>query len=260
MTTLDIPITKRDLTSPEPFIVMLHRWYLESRKAILDLLILLTLGGATSAVLITYEFTEAFFDFTRKYEQFELDEILFTLIFVLAIYLPVFAIRRWLDAIRFLRESNTDSLTKLANRRKGWRVLESELARAARYGSSLSIILFDVDHFKEVNDRYGHLKGDHLLEELANVLAPQIRASDTLVRWGGEEFMVILTETDRAGATELAERLRLCVKDGRFSEPLRVTASFGVAQWQPSEPTDKLILRADKKLYKAKQSGRNRVE
>ncbi len=132
MSAIQLPTSVRLRATPEPLMVVLHRWYLESRTAVWDLVLMLVLGGTTYIFLLTHDFTELFFDFTRHYEDFELDEVLFTLIFVLAVFLPAFAIRRWFDAIRFLRQSNTDSLTKLANRRRGWRLLDVEIARAGR--------------------------------------------------------------------------------------------------------------------------------
>ncbi len=259
MSILEHSIATSERTMQEPFVVMLHRWYLESKSAISDLLVALTLGGGAFFLLITHDFTEVFFEITREFEHIQLDEILFTSIFVMAIIFPAFAIRRWLDALRYLRDSNTDSLTKLANRRQGWSILEGEVARAARYQGPLSIIIFDLDNFKQVNDKYGHLKGDHLLEGVATTLHSIIRPNDTLVRWGGEEFLVILSGTDRGGAFEMAERLRKSLENASLIEGLKVTASLGVAQWQLDETIETFIHRADKKLYEAKAKGRNRV-
>ena len=147
MTTTRLPLPIRDEATPEPLLVMFHRWYLENRQAIYDLGVMLVLASLTFILFITYEFTELFFDFTRRYEELELDEILLTLLVILAIYTPAFTIRRWMESVRYLRQSNTDSLTKLANRRRGWELLEAEIARATRYKSELSILMIDIDFF-----------------------------------------------------------------------------------------------------------------
>jgi diguanylate cyclase (GGDEF)-like protein len=160
------------------------------------------------------------------------------------------------------QQALVDGLTGLANRRAGERALEKELARAQRFGGNVALVLCDLDDFKRVNDRYGHLTGDDVLRELAAVLGETVRTVDVAARWGGEEFALVLAGTDADGGTQLAERARealeartLLTPDG---EPLRVTASFGVAAFP--EHGDGLVAAADAALYLAKRSGKNRVE
>lgn len=158
------------------------------------------------------------------------------------------------------RLSITDRLTGLYNRHKLDQVLDHESDRASRSGVSLSVILIDVDHFKRVNDSFGHRAGDKVLAEISGVLEKGIRRVDTVGRWGGEEFLIVCPDTEMAGATTLAEKLRYCIAEHRFSDSGSMTASFGVAQLIPGEATHKLLERADAALYRAKGGGRDRVE
>ena len=157
-----------------------------------------------------------------------------------------------------------DGLTGLANRRHAESALDAELARAARFGGSVAFILCDLDNFKNVNDRFGHLAGDDVLRELASVLRDTVRAVDVAARWGGEEFALLLPSTDAAGATQVAERARealerraIVTQDG---DTVQVTASFGVAAYPDHGTGDDLLAAADAALYNAKRLGRNRVE
>lgn len=165
--------------------------------------------------------------------------------------------------------ARTDDLTGIANRRHLGERLRDERGRAARYGRPLSLALVDVDHFKKVNDAYGHDAGDAVLREVARTVAGAMREPDLLGRWGGEELLAILPETDGAGARALGERLRAAVEALRVDHggtPHGVTVSVGVATWTPSAPgaetpgEDALLKRADEALYRAKAAGRNRVE
>ena len=150
-----------------------------------------------------------------------------------------------------------DSLTGVVNRRKFNEVIGIEFERVRRYGKPLAFMILDVDHFKRVNDTLGHETGDQVLVALAQLLRDGIRTVDTLARWGGEEFVLLLPQVTAAGATELAERLRLEVRARRL--PGDVTVSCGVAEHRPPETPDDLFARADVALYQAKAEGRDRV-
>lgn len=152
-----------------------------------------------------------------------------------------------------------DSLTGLLNRRKFEEILEYELGRCARYHSPLSIILIDLDNFKSVNDHFGHLIGDKVLQEFSSHIQKQVRDSDVVARWGGEEFLLVLPETGKTMAVYLAEKLRLGLEQTVFSGPGQIQASFGVAEYRPGDDVDNLFKRADAALYDAKQRGRNQV-
>ncbi len=156
--------------------------------------------------------------------------------------------------------SATDRLTRVYNRLKLDEFLKSEFARSQRYGHPLSVILLDIDHFKAVNDTYGHPAGDKALCEVANLLQTRTRKSDLLGRWGGEEFMIICAETGIDGARTLAEELRSSIENHPFPVVGSKTASFGVAERGADDTIESLINRADEALYRAKAGGRNRVE
>ncbi len=165
------------------------------------------------------------------------------------------------DANRELKRiSGIDSLTQISNRLKLDETLQNELSRSARYGTDLSVLMIDVDHFKEVNDTFGHLIGDMVLMELAGILKSNIRESDTVGRWGGEEFLAVLPQTGPINARTVAEKIRNAVEEATFSEVTHITCSIGTASFQPEDDKEMLLSHADAALYHAKNKGRNRVE
>jgi diguanylate cyclase (GGDEF)-like protein len=156
--------------------------------------------------------------------------------------------------------SISDRLTGLYNRLKLDQVLEEELARNKRGSSGFSVILLDVDHFKSVNDTFGHQVGDQVLIVIAKILKEGIREVDVVGRWGGEEFLIVCSETDQDGARVLAEKMRAAIAACAFPVVGTKTSSFGVAALRAQETVDALIARADSALYRAKDGGRNCVE
>lgn len=162
------------------------------------------------------------------------------------------------------RLSTTDGLTQLYNRRYFMEQVAREEARARRYGRPLSLVILDVDHFKEINDRHGHVGGDHVLRQLATLLRANLRQEDLLGRYGGEEFAILLPETDAEGGRSMAEKIRNLVESARFQfeeESIAVTVSAGISSTAPDTQDHEDLLRsADEKLYEAKRAGRNRVE
>jgi len=165
---------------------------------------------------------------------------------------------------RIRHASNTDDMTGLYNRRYMQQRLEEEMHRASRYGLQLTCILLDVDHFKRINDAHGHAAGDYVLKEVATIMKRHVRRSDLAIRYGGEEFMLVLFENDHKGAFKVAERLRRDVESHVFDwqgTPLRLTISSGVSVFPATGVTtpDELIARADAALYNAKTAGRNMV-
>lgn len=155
--------------------------------------------------------------------------------------------------------SQTDKLTSLFNRAKLDSILESELNVYKRYKEPLSLIIADIDFFKNVNDTYGHTTGDVILKEFAHVLSKNIRETDFIGRWGGEEFLIILPKAKENKALITAENLRVAVEKFNFHNNIKITASFGIYECKESNPT-KCISKADKALYKAKNSNRNCVK
>jgi diguanylate cyclase (GGDEF)-like protein len=166
--------------------------------------------------------------------------------------------QRLIDEVQRLAEE--DYLTGLTNRRKSTEVVATEIRRCQRYGDTLTVILMDIDRFKEINDSYGHEMGDRLIRETANLLRRTTRDSDNAGRWGGEEFLVVCPQTDLEGASALAENLRSTYAGTEFPGAIRKTASFGVAGYHPGDGVEELVGRADRALYAAKEAGRNRVE
>ncbi|WP_130470928.1 GGDEF domain-containing response regulator [Candidatus Magnetaquicoccus inordinatus] len=154
----------------------------------------------------------------------------------------------------------TDALTGTCNRARLQTLLYAEMQRSQRHGQPLAVVLLDVDHFKRVNDTFGHQTGDLVLIELSTLVSQNLRASDVLARWGGEEFMVVTPDSDLDAALLLAEKLRKLIEQHDFPCVGRVTSSFGVAQYLVQETISMLTERADQALYHAKRAGRNRVE
>lgn len=157
------------------------------------------------------------------------------------------------------RLATTDTLTGMWNRRYFEQAANAEIARVDRYSHPLSLILFDIDHFKAINDRHGHLAGDQVLIELAERVRRQLRVVDVLARWGGEEFVAMLPHCGMAEAVRIAEKLRALVAATPFLTVGTVTSSFGVAEFRPDEDLGAWVNRTDEALYAAKAAGRNAV-
>jgi diguanylate cyclase (GGDEF)-like protein len=158
------------------------------------------------------------------------------------------------------RLTTVDGLTQIYNKRYFLETLGRELSRSTRYRRPLSLVMFDIDHFKNINDSYGHLAGDAVLKQLATTIRLKIRREDVFARYGGEEFSILLPEIDITNARKIGEKVRKLVEKGTFTfEEARipVTISLGVAAAEGNEEPTALIKRADEKLYEAKNDGRN---
>ena len=186
------------------------------------------------------------------------------LIFAVILFISRVFIKDLKNAEKKLLEMATrDFLTGLLNRRETYRRLNEEFRRSTRFGDPLSVILLDIDYFKSINDSHGHLVGDRILQETAEVLRNTLREYDILCRYGGEEFLVGALKANLDQAAQAAERVRLRFKElqvpGEKDTSAGVTISAGVAQLRPGESIDGLIARADEALYRAKGTGRDRV-
>ena len=156
--------------------------------------------------------------------------------------------------------STVDELTQLYNRRAFNDFLAQMIVQAQRYNEPLSIAMLDFDHFKKINDRLGHTVGDSVLKQLAEIIQANIRASDVLARWGGEEFILLMPKITLADAARVMDRLRLLVADEDFVGGSTVTMSVGLTELRPGDGFDDLLMRVDEAQYRAKASGRNNVQ
>lgn len=188
-----------------------------------------------------------------------------SIVFAMFSYLSYFYLSMVLSAQRKLRLLATvDSLTGLFNRRHGSYLAEKEIARFQRAGHPVAFMLLDVDHFKSINDRYGHDIGDRVLTQIGQLIPEQLRTQDLVARWGGEEFLIILPDTDISSALASAERVREALRSYDWKavagRPVEVTISVGVSKLCESDDMASVIRRADQALYRGKAGGRNRVE
>jgi len=156
--------------------------------------------------------------------------------------------------------SITDYLTKLYNRREIESVIETEITRADRYSTNFSIVFIDIDKFKNINDTFGHNVGDDVLVELSKILKLKSRKTDTVGRWGGEEFIIVCSETDIDGAFDFANNLRETIENHKFLTVKQVTISCGISQYEKTDTLSSVIAKAAGALYQAKETGRNKVE
>jgi len=170
---------------------------------------------------------------------------------------PLLRAFRWTE--EQASEARIDALTGLANRRALEEILAAEISRAHRFAHQLAVVLLDLDRFKEINDSFGHAAGDVMLRAVSRLLTSLARQGDTVARWGGEEFVVVLPETDLAGAQRFAERLRRTIEAHAVGD-MKTSASCGVATMLPEDNVEELLGAADQALYQAKSNGRNRTE
>ena len=157
-------------------------------------------------------------------------------------------------------ESGNDSLTGIPNQKRFRNILYQEIIRAKRYERSLSLIVFDIDDFKKVNSTFGHQTGDKIIKLTAKLIESQIRGMDLIGRWGGEEFFLLLPETNRKHGFFVAERIRHIVEVYKIDKQISVTMSIGLAEMQKDDTVESIIERADQAVYRAKAAGKNRVE
>ena len=224
-----------------------------------------------------FYFEYTFYTFTKKgkekYILFHVQTIVYQGRFVaLAIFFDItdkVLLERELEKekLRFQELSETDPLTGIFNRRKLDNILDEYVKLALRYNMPLSLIMFDIDHFKEINDNYGHQIGDNILIELANLIKTNLRETDFFARFGGEEFMILMPETNLIYAKAKAESLRKLIEENVFKYIYRLTCSFGVVEYggkdnfgNTQDIINSFIKRVDNALYRAKENGRNRVE
>ncbi|PHQ65166.1 MAG: diguanylate cyclase [Sulfurimonas sp.] len=164
-------------------------------------------------------------------------------------------------ATKYEELSTIDNLTGIFNRSKFELELRNEIKRIERYETdTFSLVFLDIDHFKNINDKYGHLEGDNTLRDMARLIEKNLRSTDTFARWGGEELVIVMPLTSLEQAWEVTEKFRKIISDEQFYVVGNITCSFGISEFKKGDNTQSLILRADQAMYKAKTNGRNRVE
>lgn len=246
-----------------------------------ELLVVIIFALLGTFLMMHLDAFEKLYRFSRPLERYCFDEIAVFLPSFLAIGFVLFAYhriqkleaemikriaveKRLLNSEKMYKQlSITDDLTKLYNSRYFYRRLEEEINRLIRYKQPLSLLLIDIDDFKKINDRYGHMKGDQALRMAGEIIKNCVRRTDTTYRYGGEEFTVILPSTGLENAINVAERIRKRFEAQDFSlianETLNISVSIGASQFKPEEEMEVFVKRTDDALYVAKQKGKNRV-
>ena len=237
-----------DSLTPEEQRRIQDKWLAVEVRRVTDYTLLWKVLGATTILLVLFAYWNRKLQHSRRQTEQALDRL----------HGAQQQLREQYQQLEAL--SVTDHLTQLYNRAKLDLALEQEIQRSRRHPIGLGVIMVDVDHFKQVNDRHGHQVGDQVLVAMAELLKRRVRVSDMVGRWGGEEFLVLCPGADLEGVRNLAEDLRLAVAEHEFPVVERKTASFGVAACQEGDSVESLVARADRALYAAKANGRNRVE
>jgi diguanylate cyclase (GGDEF)-like protein len=182
-----------------------------------------------------------------------------SLVYIISLFFLHHTVEIYLKSEAFHVMAYTDYLTKLPNRRMIEDWMEKEISKAKKFKTPLSVIVLDIDYFKKINDTFGHDTGDIVLQELSNLIRGNIRDTDYLGRWGGEEFMIIATNQNKQQAKQLANRLRESIEQHQFTHGESVTSSFGVSELNDVDDSRAIMKRADQALYMAKNNGRNQV-
>lgn len=232
----------------------LRKEYSNNKALVYDVVFLAVLYIITLIVFIKLDATERLYEFSRTHEDMDLDEILIALALFSFFYLLIFLTRRFFELRQTIIKANTDPLIGIFNRRKGSELILDEICNIKRNNRKAAIIMFDIDNFKIINDTFGHNYGDYVLKEFISILNTQIRESDYIIRWGGEEFLILCTKSDINGAFNLAERYRKRIESHRFKKnDVQITASFGVVELNTDEDLRTQIETVDKLLYISKK-------
>jgi diguanylate cyclase (GGDEF)-like protein len=270
------PMEPKDRTIADPKHVSIRS------SALIELLAVIVFAVLCTMLMINLEAFEKLYRYARSFELIGFGEIAVFLPSFLAIGFVLYSLRRIeelkSEIIRRRKAENklqksermykelsiTDALTQLYNSRYFYSKLDEEIYRSVRYKHPLSLLLIDIDNFKALNDRYGHLEGDKVLSMSGTIIKDCLRKTDSAYRYGGEEFTVILPEIGFEAALNVAERIRQQISTHKFSSvsnhALHITVSIGACRLEPGEEMKALVKRADKAMYVAKRNGRNQVE
>jgi len=196
------------------------------------------------------------------YEEDAVHEEILKYQLMILIFGTIIILVTWLVVRRIIYKSGIDQLTKICNRKRGAQYLRSLIQNSLEKNNDLSLIIFDIDDFKKINDTFGHNVGDKVLKEIVEVVNSSIRYKDILIRWGGEEFLILTPNVEIETAVSVAERVREAVAGHQFAEAGHITCSFGVSQLKKDaedESLSELIKRADDAMYHAKRNSKNMV-
>jgi len=232
--------------------------YFDNKKLWIDTLILILWIFLTTIFFIKHDLSETLYSFAKKHEYLQLDELV-TVLAISSIYMLFFMLKRFIELQKIIKTSNTDPLIGITNRRKGMEYIVNEIDNLKTLNYNSSLIMYDIDNFKNINDVYGHDVGDYVLTEITSIVEKEIRNADVPIRWGGEEFIIICPNTDLVNASILAERCRSSIERFVFKNDIKITASFGVIELIKNEEFKKQIIRVDNFLYKSKKSGKNQI-
>ena len=232
------------------------KFILTDKKVVNDILLLVGVTILTTLILTSFDITKVISQFAQEHK--ELDKLIIVLA-INSIYLSIFTSKILLSIKELLNKANTDPLIGLANRRKGSEYIQDEIIRVKNMTTSSSLIMYDIDDFKYINDTYGHNEGDIVLKDVSKIIKNYTRIKDSVIRWGGEEFMVICPDTKLVEAVSLANRFRKQIEDHNFEKGIKLTVSFGVIELKQEETLQEQIIRVDKKLYYSKEHGKNQV-
>jgi len=242
-----------------PFISLLAFLIYGLREALKRSLLIYALSAGVGLSAVVWGGAESLGNLTRLTEFYLASGLWLAMLYVLGtLKTDLFQLQAQFGEMQ--RLAHQDVLTGVGNRRRMEAQLAQQVEQFQRYGLGWAVLLFDIDGFKEVNDAHGHDRGDYVLQETARLMQYELRGTDQLARWGGEEFLILVQQTDLVHARALAERLRGLLGQHSFGEVGRITASFGVAAYRDGESVSSLIQRADDALYRAKSAGKNRVE
>lgn len=224
---------------------------IEYRGVVIDTAILVFCIVVTALFFYLTEITQNIYAYI--YQNRYLEVILIVAISFL--YLLIFTLRRFFELKKMIKKANTDTLVNVYNRRKGLECIKE----AMKQKTQCSLVMFDIDDFKKINDDFGHIVGDIILEEVVKLIKNLNRKSDLLIRWGGDEFVLLCYKTTKVEAYQLSNRLREKIQEHEFSNGISITASFGVIALEYEKDLKEQINQVDKNMYKSKETGKNSV-
>lgn len=227
-------------------------------RSLADFLLLVIACVTVFYYVRAFDMAEWYFEFAQSYETIELDEIPIALSFCF-IFMLIFTLRRLQDLRSKIVLANMDSLVEIYNRRKGEELLKAKIKSSNLHNIPLAVIMIDIDNFKQINDKFGHDVGDIVIKNVINLVQDKIRRGDIVIRWGGEEFLIVCPKLNKQIAKQLADRIRVAIMEHQFRVVDNVTASFGVTEYRLCESASSFVARADDLLYESKGGGKNRV-